>query len=66
LDEYYPTRSEHEIFRLHGPAIAEAVGQGTVLIDLGAGNCEKAAGFTQIMSWTDPLQNFLVCHARTD
>jgi len=24
------------------------------------------AGFTQITSWTDPLQNFLVCHARTD
>ena len=43
LDEYYPTRSEREIFRLHGAAIAEAAGQGAVLIDLGAGNCEKAA-----------------------
>jgi dimethylhistidine N-methyltransferase len=49
LDEYYPTRSEHEIFRLHGPAIAEAVGQGTVLIDLGAGNCEKAASLLEIL-----------------
>ncbi len=43
LDEYYPTRSEREIFRLHGAAIAEAAGQGAALIDLGAGNCEKAA-----------------------
>lgn len=49
LDEYYPTRSEYEIYRLHGHAIAEAAGQGAVLIDLGAGNCEKAASLLGIL-----------------
>ncbi len=43
LDEYYLTRSESEIFRLHGAAIAEVAGHGAALIDLGAGNCAKAA-----------------------
>jgi len=49
LDEYYPTRTEYEIFRQHGAAIAEAVGQGATLIDLGAGNCEKAASLLGIL-----------------
>ncbi len=49
LDEYYPTRAEYEIFSLHGPAIAKAAGQGAVLIDLGAGNCEKAASLLGIL-----------------
>lgn len=43
LDEYYPTRTEFSIFREHGAAIAAAAGQGAALIDLGAGNCAKAA-----------------------
>lgn len=43
LDEYYLTRAEMSIYTAHGPAIAKAAGQGRVLIDIGAGNCGKAA-----------------------
>jgi dimethylhistidine N-methyltransferase len=43
LPEYYPTRTEAAIFQQHGADIARAVGPGTTLIDLGAGNCAKAA-----------------------
>ncbi|MDO8305336.1 L-histidine N(alpha)-methyltransferase [Herminiimonas sp.] len=43
LPEYYPTRTEAGIFQKHGPEIAQAVGTGSTLIDLGAGNCAKAA-----------------------
>jgi dimethylhistidine N-methyltransferase len=42
LPEYYPTRTEREIFERHGAEIARSVGTGATLIDLGAGNCEKA------------------------
>lgn len=44
LPEYYPTRTERGIFERHAAQIARAVGERPVLIDLGAGNCEKAAG----------------------
>ena len=43
LPEYYPTRTEAAIFNTHLDEIAEAVGLGTVLIDLGAGDCAKAS-----------------------
>jgi dimethylhistidine N-methyltransferase len=44
LPEYYPTRSEAELLRTHLPAIVAATPvTGGTLIDLGAGNCEKAA-----------------------
>jgi len=43
LDEYYPTRTEADIFALHAEDIAATIGQGVTLIDLGAGNCAKAA-----------------------
>jgi L-histidine Nalpha-methyltransferase len=43
LPEYYPTRTEAAIFAKYAPAMARAIGQGCTLIDLGAGNCEKAA-----------------------
>ncbi len=44
LAEYYPTRTEAAIFAAQAPAIAAALGSaGCTLIDLGAGNCEKAA-----------------------
>ena len=42
LPEYYPTRTEAAIFREHRAAIAETVGQGAQLVDLGAGDCRKA------------------------
>jgi dimethylhistidine N-methyltransferase len=43
LPEYYPTRTEAEIFSTNLSAIAKAAGVGATLIDLGAGNCAKAA-----------------------
>ena len=43
LPEYYPTRTEAAIFAAHGDAMARAIGTGATLIDLGAGNCAKAA-----------------------
>ncbi len=43
LPEYYPTRTEAAILAEHGAQIAAAAGSGATLIDLGAGNCEKAA-----------------------
>ncbi|MEW6120905.1 MAG: L-histidine N(alpha)-methyltransferase [Pseudomonadota bacterium] len=43
LPEYYPTRTEAAIFDAHRDAITAAVGPAPTLVDLGAGNCEKAA-----------------------
>ncbi len=42
LPEYYLPRAEREIMDTHGAEIAAVVGAGCTLIDLGAGNCEKA------------------------
>ena len=42
LPEYYLTRTEHDIFSRHARDIGRAAGRGAALIDLGAGNCEKA------------------------
>ncbi|MGV3741215.1 MAG: L-histidine N(alpha)-methyltransferase [Burkholderiaceae bacterium] len=42
LDEYYPTRTEAAVFSRHLDEIANSVGQGATLIDLGAGDCKKA------------------------
>ncbi len=43
LDEYYPTRTEAAIFAAHAGEMAAACGTGRPLLDLGAGNCAKAA-----------------------
>ncbi len=43
LAEYYPTRTEAAIFSRHVGEMASAVAPGSVLIDLGAGSCAKAA-----------------------
>jgi L-histidine Nalpha-methyltransferase len=43
LPEYYPTRVEAAIFERYVPEMAGVAGQGHTLIDLGAGNCAKAA-----------------------
>ncbi len=43
LPEYYPTRSEASIFDAHVEEIARVVGRRATLIDLGAGDCAKAA-----------------------
>jgi dimethylhistidine N-methyltransferase len=43
LPEYYPTRTEAAIFSAHMAEIATRLPAGATLVDLGAGNCEKAA-----------------------
>ncbi|MEC5216814.1 dimethylhistidine N-methyltransferase [Actimicrobium sp. GrIS 1.19] len=43
LPEYYPTRTETAIFDAHADEITASVGSGRTMIDLGAGNCAKAA-----------------------
>lgn len=43
VPEYYPTRTEAAIFDQYADEIAESVGRGRTMIDLGAGNCAKAA-----------------------
>ena len=43
LPEYYPTRTEAAIFACHGSDMAAHVPGGATLVDLGAGNCQKAA-----------------------
>jgi L-histidine N-alpha-methyltransferase len=43
IPEYYPTRTEALIFNSHGHDMAQQVPKGAAFIDLGAGNCAKAA-----------------------
>ena len=43
LPEYYPTRTEAGIFKAHGSAMAALQPVNATLVDLGAGNCAKAA-----------------------
>lgn len=49
LPEYYPTRTEAAIFARHGADIAGRIGVGATLIDLGAGNCAKAASLFPLL-----------------
>jgi dimethylhistidine N-methyltransferase len=49
LDEYYPTRTEAGIFSRHGADIGHAIGSGRTMIDLGAGNCAKAAALFPLL-----------------
>ena len=49
LPEYYPTRTEAAIFAAHQQAMAQAIGKGCTLIDLGAGNCAKAAALFEAL-----------------
>jgi len=49
LPEYYPTRTEAAIFAQQAQQIAVRCGAGTTLIDLGAGNCAKAARLFPIL-----------------
>jgi dimethylhistidine N-methyltransferase len=42
LPEYYPTRTEAAILAKQVEPIARTLGRGRTLVDLGAGNCEKA------------------------
>ena len=49
LPEYYPTRTEAAIFARHGAEIARVAGTGSTLVDLGAGNCAKAASLFPLL-----------------
>jgi len=49
LPEYYPTRTEAAIFANHGADMAARIGTGMTLIDLGAGNCAKAASLFPLL-----------------
>ena len=53
LDEYYPTRTEAAILQSHGADMAAAVhrqlGPAPTLVDLGAGNCAKAASLFGVL-----------------
>lgn len=49
VPEYYPTRTEQGIFEQYGRDIAAQVGPGSTLIDLGAGNCAKAAALFPLL-----------------
>jgi dimethylhistidine N-methyltransferase len=49
LPEYYPTRTEASIFERYGAEIARSAGTGATLIDLGAGNCAKAAALFPLL-----------------
>ncbi|KFB71569.1 MAG: Histidine-specific methyltransferase EgtD [Candidatus Accumulibacter phosphatis] len=42
LPEYYLTRTEAKIIETHGEEMARQIGPGATVIELGAGNCEKA------------------------
>lgn len=53
LDEYYPTRTENEIFAHHAAEIAAHAGQTQTLIDLGAGDCAKAE---RLLPYVNPRQ----------
>jgi dimethylhistidine N-methyltransferase len=49
VPEYYPTRTEAAILAGNARDIAKSVGIGRTLIDLGAGDCAKAAGLFAVL-----------------
>lgn len=53
LPEYYPTRTEAAIFAAHGAKMAQQIGGRSTFIDLGAGNCAKAA---RLLPLLDPAR----------
>jgi dimethylhistidine N-methyltransferase len=50
LPEYYPTRTEVELFQSRRLEMAAAIGQGRQFVDLGAGDCCKAKGWLPFLS----------------
>ncbi len=52
LPEYYPTRTERRIMAASGEDIAQRVGAGAAVIELGAGSCEKARELCQLLAPT--------------
>ena len=58
LDEYYPTRAEREILRLHADAIVAAAGADT-LVELGSGTSEKTLLLLDAMQRAGDLERFV-------
>lgn len=52
LPEYYLTRTEREIMASHATDIALKIGTGRTVIELGAGNCEKARRLCELIAPT--------------
>jgi dimethylhistidine N-methyltransferase len=52
LPEYYPTRTEVELFQSRRLEIAAAIGRGRQFVDLGAGDCCKAKGWLPFLAPT--------------
>jgi len=50
LDEYYLPRTEAALFAAHRDEIAAAVGRGTQLVDLGAGDSRKAQQWFSVLA----------------
>lgn len=49
LPEYYPTRTELAVMQAHSRAIAQSIGRGKTLIELGAGSCAKARALCRLI-----------------
>ncbi|WP_157271575.1 L-histidine N(alpha)-methyltransferase [Azohydromonas aeria] len=49
LPEYAATRTEAAILAAHGEDVARVLGTGLALVDLGAGNCAKAASLFPLL-----------------
>jgi dimethylhistidine N-methyltransferase len=63
LPEYYPTRTEIELFQEHRSDIGNAAGRGRQLVDLGAGDCCKAQGW---LPFLEPRRYIAVDLARPE
>jgi dimethylhistidine N-methyltransferase len=57
LPEYYPTRTEATLLREHASSMAALLPRQATLVDLGAGNCEKAA---RLFDWLQPARYLAV------
>ncbi len=49
LQAYYPTRTEQAIMSANALQIAQAVGVNRIVIELGAGNCQKARALCELI-----------------
>lgn len=49
LQAYYPTRTEHGIMAAHAREMVHEVGEQRTLIELGAGNCQKARALCELI-----------------
>ena len=52
LQAYYPTRTEAAIMARHAQEIAGSIGANRMLIELGAGNCQKAKVLCELINPT--------------